>query len=46
MRDDWGGFRVAPDTWEFWENRDNRLHDRHRYTRTADGWPVERLAPY
>jgi pyridoxamine 5'-phosphate oxidase len=45
LRDDWGGFRVAPDTWEFWENRDNRLHDRHRYTRGPDGWQVERLAP-
>jgi pyridoxamine 5'-phosphate oxidase len=45
MREDWGGYRVEPDTWEFWENRDNRLHDRHRYLRTADGWRVERLAP-
>ena len=45
LRDDWGGFRVAPDTWEFWEHRDNRLHDRHRYTRGPDGWQVERLAP-
>ena len=41
----WGGFRVEPATWEFWENRDNRLHDRHRYTRAGDGWTVERLAP-
>jgi pyridoxamine 5'-phosphate oxidase len=41
----WGGFRVEPVTWEFWENRDNRLHDRHRYTRAGDGWTVERLAP-
>jgi pyridoxamine 5'-phosphate oxidase len=45
LREDWGGYRVEPDTWEFWENRDNRLHDRHRYMRTADGWRVERLAP-
>jgi pyridoxamine 5'-phosphate oxidase len=45
LRDDWGGYRVEPDTWEFWENRDNRLHDRHHYLRTADGWRVERLAP-
>jgi pyridoxamine 5'-phosphate oxidase len=45
LRDDWGGFRVAPEAWEFWQNRDNRLHDRHQYTRTADGWRVERLAP-
>ena len=41
----WGGFRVEPAAWEFWENRDNRLHDRHRYTRAGDGWTVERLAP-
>lgn len=45
VRDDWGGFRVEPAAWEFWEHRDNRLHDRHRYERTADGWQVERLAP-
>jgi pyridoxamine 5'-phosphate oxidase len=45
VRDDWGGYRVGPDSWEFWEHRDNRLHDRHRYERTADGWRVERLAP-
>ena len=41
----WGGFRVEPESWEFWEHRDNRLHDRHRYLREADGWTVERLAP-
>jgi len=41
----WGGFRVEPETWEFWEHRDNRLHDRHRYTRADDGWSVDRLAP-
>jgi pyridoxamine 5'-phosphate oxidase len=45
VRDDWGGYRVHPDAWEFWENRDNRLHDRHAYTRAGDGWRVERLAP-
>jgi pyridoxamine 5'-phosphate oxidase len=45
VRDDWGGYRVTPDTWEFWEHRDNRLHDRHRYTRAGDGWKIERLAP-
>jgi len=41
----WGGFRVTPDTVEFWEGRENRLHDRVRYKREADGWAVERLAP-
>ena len=43
--DHWGGYRVHPDAWEFWEHRDNRLHDRHRYTRAGGGWKVERLAP-
>lgn len=41
----WGGFRVAPESWEFWEHRDNRLHDRHRYARADRGWRAERLAP-
>jgi len=42
----WGGYRVVPATVEFWRGRENRLHDRLRYTRKADGsWSVERLAP-
>lgn len=42
----WGGFRVAPETVEFWQGRSNRLHDRLRYRRTDEGsWIVERLAP-
>lgn len=42
----WGGFRVVPETVEFWQGRSNRLHDRLRYRRTAEGsWIVERLAP-
>jgi pyridoxamine 5'-phosphate oxidase len=45
VREDWGGYRVHPEAWEFWQHRDNRLHDRHRYERAADGWTVERLAP-
>jgi pyridoxamine 5'-phosphate oxidase len=45
VREDWGGYRVEPEVWEFWEHRDNRLHDRHRYERAPDGWRVERLAP-
>jgi pyridoxamine 5'-phosphate oxidase len=45
VREDWGGYRVAPEAWEFWQHRDNRLHDRRRYERTADRWRSERLAP-
>jgi pyridoxamine 5'-phosphate oxidase len=41
----WGGFRVVPETYEFWQHRDNRLHDRLRYTRAGDGWLLERLQP-
>jgi pyridoxamine 5'-phosphate oxidase len=41
----WGGFRLQPDAWEFWQGRKSRLHDRLRY-RQADGrWRRERLAP-
>jgi pyridoxamine 5'-phosphate oxidase len=42
---DWGGFRLEPETYEFWQHRDDRLHDRFRYRRVDDGWLVERLAP-
>jgi pyridoxamine 5'-phosphate oxidase len=45
VREEWGGYRVEPHAWEFWQNRDNRLHDRFRYERQADGWSVQRLAP-
>ncbi|HZS55392.1 MAG TPA: pyridoxamine 5'-phosphate oxidase [Bryobacteraceae bacterium] len=42
----WGGYRVKPDTLEFWQGRPNRLHDRFRYMRQADGsWLIQRLAP-
>ena len=41
----WGGFRVVPETIEFWLHRDNRLHDRVRYTRSGDAWHRARLAP-
>ena len=41
----WGGWRLAPDTVEFWQGRRSRLHDRLRYRRGKDGWTVERLAP-
>jgi pyridoxamine 5'-phosphate oxidase len=46
VREDWGGYRVQPEAWEFWVNRDDRLHDRFRFERGEDGaWSVERLAP-
>ncbi len=41
----WGGFRVVPIEVEFWQGRENRLHDRFRYTRNGEIWAVERLAP-
>jgi pyridoxamine 5'-phosphate oxidase len=41
----WGGFAVAPDSVEFWQQRHDRLHDRLRYRRSSDGWALERLAP-
>ncbi len=41
----WGGYRVAPLEIEFWQGRDNRLHDRFLYTRQDDGWRIDRLAP-
>lgn len=41
----WGGIRVVPTEVEFWQGRENRLHDRFRYTRSGDAWTIERLAP-
>jgi pyridoxamine 5'-phosphate oxidase len=41
----WGGFRLVPETYEFWQHRANRLHDRLRYRRAGSRWVVERLAP-
>src|ERR1700675_3559050 len=42
----WGGYRLKPNSIEFWQGRDNRLHDRLRYRLEADGrWSIERLGP-
>jgi pyridoxamine 5'-phosphate oxidase len=41
----WGGYRLVPDAFEFWQGQPNRLHDRFRYTRHQDGWLVQRLSP-
>ena len=41
----WSGFRLAPDRIEFWEGRENRLHDRLLYRREAGAWTIETLAP-
>src|SRR5205085_11096361 len=43
--DDWGGYRVLPESLEFWQHREDRLHDRLVYSRAVDGWTIERLAP-
>jgi pyridoxamine 5'-phosphate oxidase len=43
---DWGGYRLLPDRWQFWQGRRNRLHDRLAYSLTPQGtWQMERLAP-
>jgi pyridoxamine 5'-phosphate oxidase len=41
----WGGFRLRPQAWEFWQGRQSRLHDRLRYRLEAGAWVRERLAP-
>jgi len=46
LPENWGGYRVIPQSIEFWQHRDNRLHDRIRYARQAEGnWTIDRLAP-
>jgi pyridoxamine 5'-phosphate oxidase len=41
----WGGYRVVPERYEFWQHRDDRLHDRFRYERDGNDWTIQRLYP-
>lgn len=41
----WGGYRLRPAAWEFWQHREDRLHDRFRYERDGDSWTIERIQP-
>ena len=41
----WGGYRVTPTSFEFWQGRPERLHDRFRYEVDGEGWRIERLSP-
>jgi pyridoxamine 5'-phosphate oxidase len=43
--DFWGGYRLIPDQFEFWQGRPNRMHDRFRYQKTEAGWQIDRLMP-
>ncbi|TVP75286.1 MAG: pyridoxamine 5'-phosphate oxidase, partial [Puniceicoccaceae bacterium] len=46
LPDHWGGYRIVPESFEFWQGRPNRLHDRFIYRLSAaGGWAAERLAP-
>ena len=41
----WGGFKVVPNRWEFWQGGEHRLHDRFCYTKLPQGWSINRIAP-
>ncbi|MGI9279718.1 MAG: pyridoxamine 5'-phosphate oxidase [Endozoicomonas sp.] len=45
LPDFWGGYRIVPESIEFWQGRPNRLHDRFLYSRTESDWHIERLSP-
>ena len=46
VREDWGGYRLRPAAWEFWQHRPDRLHDRFRFEpERSGGWAAERLGP-
>jgi pyridoxamine 5'-phosphate oxidase len=43
--ENWGGYKLIPDVMEFWQSRENRLHDRFEYIRNSGMWEINRLAP-
>jgi pyridoxamine 5'-phosphate oxidase len=45
LPDYWGGYKIIPETFEFWQGQPNRLHDRIYYTKNQESWDIERLAP-
>ncbi len=45
LPDAWGGYRIQPTQYEFWQGRASRLHDRFRYSQSSGGWQIDRLAP-
>ena len=45
VAEEWGGYRLRPEAWEFWQHRQNRLHDRFRYEHFGEGWRIDRLGP-
>lgn len=45
LPDSWGGYRIIPESFEFWQGRANRLHDRFKYSKDNSGWQIDRLAP-
>lgn len=45
LPESWGGYRLVPESFEFWQHREDRLHDRLRYRRDREKWIVERLSP-
>ena len=45
VSEEWGGYRLRPEAWEFWQHRPNRLHDRFRYERSGGDWRIDRLGP-